>query len=253
MDEIEVASVLKRIGLTEGEVRVYLALLELGSSTTGPIIEQSGITSSKVYLILERLGQKGLVSQILKNNVKWFQIADPNRILEYLHDRMSELRFDEAKVKEVLPVLRARKNLLTHEQETSMFEGPRGLRSARLEFISDMKAGDEYLVFGSEELDEKAARTIRSIHADNEERGIRTRLIYRMEKAQAQRLFKRYPLTKVRIVKDILPSSVAITEDKVLLMAHGERPIQVLIKARPIARSYNMFFESIWENATPLK
>ena len=34
---------LKAAGLTDGEIKVYLALLEIGSSTIGPILEKSGI------------------------------------------------------------------------------------------------------------------------------------------------------------------------------------------------------------------
>ena len=60
---------LKSIGLTEGEIKIYLALLELGSSSIGQIIKRSGISGSKTYEVLDRLSQKGLISAILKNNV----------------------------------------------------------------------------------------------------------------------------------------------------------------------------------------
>jgi len=53
-------SQLKAIGLTEGEIRVYLALLDSGLTTTGIVIKQSNITGSKVYNILDRLIEKGL-------------------------------------------------------------------------------------------------------------------------------------------------------------------------------------------------
>ena len=53
--------ILKEAGLTEGEIKVYLGLLELGLSTTGPIIEKSRIARSIIYQILEKLMQKGLV------------------------------------------------------------------------------------------------------------------------------------------------------------------------------------------------
>jgi len=36
--------VLKDIGLTNGEIKVYTALLGLGESTTGPIVDQSGVS-----------------------------------------------------------------------------------------------------------------------------------------------------------------------------------------------------------------
>ena len=33
---------LRKLGLTEGEIKVYLASVQLGESTSGPIIEKSG-------------------------------------------------------------------------------------------------------------------------------------------------------------------------------------------------------------------
>jgi sugar-specific transcriptional regulator TrmB len=45
---------LEEIGLTEGESKVYLALLKLGATKTGPLIKEADVSSSKVYKILER-------------------------------------------------------------------------------------------------------------------------------------------------------------------------------------------------------
>ena len=39
------AEVLQQIGFTQGEVKVYLALLEIGNSSTGAIIKNSKIRS----------------------------------------------------------------------------------------------------------------------------------------------------------------------------------------------------------------
>ena len=69
-------------GLTEGEVKVYLALLEIGETTTGPLIKKAKVSASKCYDILERLIQKGLVSSSVKANMKYFSAADPKRILD---------------------------------------------------------------------------------------------------------------------------------------------------------------------------
>ena len=54
--------ILQELGLTQREIRVYLALLELGSTTTGSIIKRSEVPNSKIYEILESLQNKGLVS-----------------------------------------------------------------------------------------------------------------------------------------------------------------------------------------------
>ena len=72
---MEPKELLAEIGLTERESKVYLALLELGSTTTGPLVKKSEVPNSKVYEILESLQNKGLVSWITKGKTKYFQEA----------------------------------------------------------------------------------------------------------------------------------------------------------------------------------
>ena len=50
---------LRNIGLTEGEIKVYTGLIKLGETTTGPLVDESGVSLSKVYAILDRLAKKG--------------------------------------------------------------------------------------------------------------------------------------------------------------------------------------------------
>ena len=53
---------LQGIGLTDGESKVYVALLQLQTATKSAIVKESSVSSSKVYEILDRLLAKGLVS-----------------------------------------------------------------------------------------------------------------------------------------------------------------------------------------------
>jgi len=62
--------ILEGIGLTKGEVKVYLTLLKTGETTTGKIIDNSGLSSGKIYEILEKLIKKGLVAYIIKEKTK---------------------------------------------------------------------------------------------------------------------------------------------------------------------------------------
>jgi sugar-specific transcriptional regulator TrmB len=79
--------ILKNVGLTEGEIQVYLALIQLGQSSTGKITHKAKIASSKVYEVLERLSEKGLVSYVIKNGVKNFDATPPERLIDFLEER----------------------------------------------------------------------------------------------------------------------------------------------------------------------
>ena len=42
-------SLLKKVGLTENEARIYLALSKLGNSTTSKIVSAANISGGKIY------------------------------------------------------------------------------------------------------------------------------------------------------------------------------------------------------------
>ena len=63
---------LKKIGLTDYESRIYLALLDIGEGTSGDVIKKAEIHTGKIYEILESLKNKGLISEITKNNIKQY-------------------------------------------------------------------------------------------------------------------------------------------------------------------------------------
>ena len=64
-------SILEDLGLTRGEVKVYIALLEIGSSSVGQIIEKSGLQNSVVHRALNSLIEKGLISYIPLQMPPW--------------------------------------------------------------------------------------------------------------------------------------------------------------------------------------
>ena len=74
-------NILEEIGLTQNETKVYLALNELGMSTISPIVQKAQITNSKIYITLDKLIKKGLVSHVLINNIKRYKTANPQRLL----------------------------------------------------------------------------------------------------------------------------------------------------------------------------
>ena len=97
--------ILEKVGLTKGEIKVYLALIELGESSSGAIIIKAKVSRSKVYEVLEKLKEKGLVSEVIKENIKYFQAGNPKVILEYIKKKKEELKEQEEDFKKILPNL----------------------------------------------------------------------------------------------------------------------------------------------------
>ena len=119
---------LKQIGLTEGEIKVYLALLELGSCSTGKITKKSEISGSKVYEVLERLEKKGLVSSVKTNNVKYFEATDPQRIVDYLDEKKKDIENEKEEIEKIIPQL-ILKQSNSIKSEVNVFTGFKGAKN----------------------------------------------------------------------------------------------------------------------------
>lgn len=77
---------LKKIGLSENEAEVYIALLELGSATAQEIAAKSGIKRTTIYVQIEALMKMGLVTSFEKEMSKgkapktYFRAEDPEHL-----------------------------------------------------------------------------------------------------------------------------------------------------------------------------
>ncbi|MFH1850342.1 MAG: helix-turn-helix domain-containing protein [archaeon] len=142
------AELVKEAGLTDGEAKVYLTLLELGSSTTGPLIEKSKVARSFIYTILQNLIDKGLVSYITKEKTNYYEAADPEKILEYLGQRQARLEESSNRIKEVLPRLKLLRKTAP-STEVRVYEGFNGVKTAFEHHEAKLQKGDEYLCFGA--------------------------------------------------------------------------------------------------------
>ena len=101
----EAFSNLLKFGLTEGEAKVYLALLK-GSSAKSEIIKNSGISSSIVYEILEKLMRKGLASYTVIEGKKKFYAANPENLLDLIDKEIKRIEDNKRNGKKIIPFLK---------------------------------------------------------------------------------------------------------------------------------------------------
>jgi sugar-specific transcriptional regulator TrmB len=244
--------ILRKIGLTNGEIKVYRALAELGQASTGPIMNKSGISSSKVYLILEKLIQKGLVSFVIENNVKKFQVANPENIRTYLEKKQKEL--DKVKEDSKQFIKNLSKSIKPHEEETAqIYKGFAGLRVAFGNLLEELEKGEEFLFFSQSEeelANKKVIMFFKNLHQKRLEKGIKTRGIADNSlKETFQKVFIKQKNFEARFSHLSLPSAISIGKNRILLNTWGDNPIGFEIISKQIAKSYREFFYKMWKTA----
>jgi len=243
--------ILENIGFTHGEVRVYLALLDLGETTTGDIIKKSKITGSKVYEILERLIEKGMVSYIVKEKTKYFQASSPKRLMDYLGKKERELADDKRDVKKIISGLEEKQKLKQKTQSSKVFEGYEGVRSVFNLILESLKRREEYFSFsmGEELKSEKLTTFLQNYHQKRIEKGIPVKIIAREEdkKLISVKNLARLKGLRIRYYKNPFPIGVIIFKDYVATFTFKEKPTAFLIQSEQVANSYKNFFSYIWK------
>ncbi|MBI4159291.1 hypothetical protein HY500_03465 [Candidatus Woesearchaeota archaeon] len=241
------SSLLEDIGLTKSEVNVYLALLELGSSSTGKIVDKSGASSSKIYEILDRLMQKGLVSYVIKSRVKYFEAADPNRILDYVNEKESKLIKQKEKIKNLIPELELKRKISKYKSEATIYKGLKGVKTAFYDALNLLKPEDEMLVLGIPSRSEKLNRFFVKFAKDRAKRKIKAKSIFN-EKARGelQTLSENSPLTEIKYINEITPASVNIFKNRVIIFPESKEILLIVIDSKEIAESFKVQFEKWW-------
>lgn len=246
-----ITQALQRIGLTEGEIKVYLSLLELGSSSIGKIIKKSGISGSKAYEVLDRLANKGLASFITKNGVKYFEATRPERILDYLEEKEHAIEEEKTAVQKIIPEL-ILKQKEARKSEAKIFTGWEGLKTANEDIIKTLKKGEEWLSMGLTEQPKSWEIYFTKRQKIRAQKGIKHKhmLNEKYKKLYEQR--KKLPHTEFRLLpKEFeMPTSTEIYNNKVTIMILSkESPMAIMIENKAVAESFRKYFYALWKTA----
>ena len=242
------SKILENIGLTEGESKVYLALLIRGSSTIGSIIKESKVSNSKVYDILDRLNKKGLVGVSIINNKKSFEAKSPSRIKEIIEQKEQEIK----EVEDLLPSLEKSYNDAEPIQEAEILQGNKGIKTFTEMILDKLEKGDTFYILGPQkESIETLGAYFQEWHKRRIKKGIRCKILFNQDLKERAEKRKKTPLTEVKLLpKNIeTPSLVDIGKDYVATILFGERPLCILIKNKKIAESYINYFELLWKSS----
>lgn len=229
---------LENFGLSRGEIKVYSALLELGSAQVGQIIEKSGLVSSAVHRHLKRLLERGFISYVKAGKINQYQAAPPKEILHFIDEQRKDFI-------DVLPELEAKQKLAREKQEAEIFLGTKGIMAMLNTIIDEAKSGDDYSFFATniEERNEELQEFFRRYDIKRKERGLNIR---GLAPKSLKHLFAGRKALKIKFPQFPIPSDMTICNDKVALIAWEEKPVGYLIRSKQIYKIYHKFFEEVW-------
>ncbi len=244
--------ILEEIGFTQGQIKVYMALIQLGESTIGPISKKAKVTPAKVYPILEKLKDKGLITHVIKSGTKYFQALNPNRILDYMEDKEKKLHAQKTEIKDLIPTLVSQQESEAIQYAT-IYESYNGIKTLYDEILDYLhKNNQEFIGFtlGGEYQTKQANLFFKNYDAKRRNLKIKTKLIgLEHQKKFLQKEYGKYPNVKIKYLKHAVPTGLIIWDDKVATLLWHEVPSAFVIHSKPNAEAYRKFFNDMWKIA----
>lgn len=245
-------STLMSIGLTKGEAQVYLALLRIGQTKTGRLAAEAGVSSSKVYKILDRLEKKGLVGHVLKQKIKHFIAVPPRRILDYLQEKRQEFAQKENIAKNLIPLLEAESKQVVFQDEASIYEGFKAVQNLYKSMIDELKRGDVYHIIGAGYIAEILGMKpfFQDYHTERAKRGIKVKMLAN-NNVRGSLVPATSKLSEIRFLPQYLMTNMSILfyKDKAFIVLWARNPKAFLIHNQEIVQSFRTYFDVFWKIA----
>lgn len=237
--------ILRKIGLSDGEIKVYSALLDLGMSPINKIHEKTGIERRNIYDILNKLIEKGLASYILENKKRSFQIANPNKIAGYIEEKKRDLDIIEEEVEKEIPSMLQKFNLVKQEIGSEIYRGTNGVKAV----WGDMLNYKEIYWIGS-------GRYIPKKHpvffANWNKRRIKLKIkMFNIIRYELKKEVKPFQLEYCRFLPREFsgnPTVIGVYGNKTVNFLLGEDFFAFVVESKELAENYKRYHKYLWDN-----
>lgn len=241
--------ILRKIGLSDGEVKVYAALLDLGAAPLNRIHEKVGIERRNIYDILNKLIERGLVSYVTENKKRSFRCTHPNKILGYIDEEKEELQRLREDVEKEVPALIKKFEFSQPEISAEVFRGPEGIKAVWEDMLnykelfwlgSGMYVPTKFPIFFRHWDQKVAERKIKSIHLFRHER-------------RKDPFSKHFPGSRFLPPEfSGNPTVTVVFGNKVAQFLFGETLFAFVIESKELAENYKRYHKYLWQNVAKL-
>lgn len=134
---------LHEIGLNEKEIAVYMYLLQVENNSILEIATKTTLKRPTVYLVIDSLLNKGLVSEVQLNKKTHYQAEPPERLETYVERQKVLLDEHSRRLKDVIPQLKSVQRKEGEKPVVKYLEGRDGVISSLEDFFSKKVASDD--------------------------------------------------------------------------------------------------------------
>lgn len=235
---------LRKLGLSEGEIKIYTALLILGLSPVNKLHEKTGIERRNIYDILNKLIEKGLVSYTDENKKRSFQLAHPKRLLGYIEEKKASLEETKQQIENSLHSLLQEFQLKKPEIRAETYRGKEGIKA----IWEDMLNYPATYWLGSGRY---VPKNMPAFFQQWNTRRIRKKIKWlNLMREEMKKEIKVMPFEQVKYLPPEFsgsPTVIGIYGNKVVNFLFGENLFAFVIESKELAENYRRYHKYLWE------
>lgn len=246
------------LSLSGNAHRIYMRLLENGTSSARTLAENLGLPRPSVYDNLNVLIQKGLVLEREEGNKKFFQVDDVKNLPRLLSERIDILEQEKKELDSFLPQLL--KQTSSIEPKIRFYSGVEGVRQVLNDMLwyKDIETMAMWPI--SEMVDLLGTEYFEKLNRRRIPQNISIRAVWPESKKVS---FKDYPflgtggghLRDLRIGPKGMSADMGywIYTDKVAFVSSRKESFGFVIHSRDFAEMLKSQFEVLWNISKPIK
>ncbi|MEK7610302.1 MAG: helix-turn-helix domain-containing protein [Patescibacteria group bacterium] len=239
---------LREIGLNNKEALIYLALLASDNSSVVDLAAKTKIKRPTVYVVLESLAQKGLVSETTIGKKTHYQAEPPERLETFIERQKIILNEHSKRLKDIIPQIKSVQRESGERPVVRFFEGKEGIFSTNEDIYSKTPDGSPiYMIYSKDLLDEIfSAEEMSKYKKLRLAQKVKSKVLYNYSKGEklsdetGDRIRideKKYPLT----------CDISIYEDKVRISILGKNLSGIFIKSQDLADTMRSLFNFVFD------
>lgn len=243
---------LKKVGFSDKEAKVYLALLELGSAPVQEIAKKAKVNRATTYVVLDALLKQGVVSTVEQGKKTYFAAEHPVALSRLFHLQEREIKSKESEFKKALPELEALYNVSGEKPRVRFFEGKEGVVAVR-EDIFESGADQIFEIYSLEYVNQ-----VKSLFSREEDESfltrrkalkIRMKAIYTSSTGPSQNFQTEGDRRFVPAEQFPFSSDIIIYGNRIAMTTLKGKIISVIIESKEIADTLKAVFQLAWIGA----
>ncbi|HEX8947066.1 MAG TPA: helix-turn-helix domain-containing protein [Candidatus Paceibacterota bacterium] len=240
---------LQGIGLSEKEASVYVALLQVDAASVIDLSKKTDVNRSTVYVVLDGLMKKGLVSETQVGKKTHYQAEPPERLETFVERQRAALEEQQKRLKEIIPQLKSVQREVGERPIVKYFEGRDGIISSEEElFESQDRGGITHLVYPKDLLEEifspDEKEKYRRIRIGKD---IHSKVLYTSGKTVVSE-DGTGDRVKVNGEKYPITCDIAIYKDRVRINTLGKSLAAIFIKSQDVADTLNSIIDLAFDS-----